>query len=235
MGCLGIDTTGETLSVAFCENGKILGEEFYRGESPHSAKVLPMISALFEKADIKLEDMSCLSVTAGPGRYTALRVGMATAKGIAFALNIPLVRVSTLKALACSGLPCEGPVITLLDARRHLVYAARFMADGSILERETADQVAAYPEAAAMIPEGSLLLGDGSDLITPFLGKAHMRFRKKEVFVHAKWVAILGEMKFKENGNRDEVYEGPTYIRKVEIQQNFNRQPVKGGYDAAER
>jgi len=235
MGCLGIDTTGEALSVAFCENGEVMGEEFYQGELPHSTKVLAMLDALFDSLNIKREAVSCLAVTAGPGRYTALRVGMATAKGIAFALNIPMVRVSALKALACSSLPCRGPVVTVLDARRHLVYIARFLTDGDTLERETEDQAVAYSDAASIIPEAALLLGDGSDLIIPFLEEEKRNFCKKEAFVHAKWVALLGEMKFKKDRNRDEVYEGPAYIRKVEVQKNFNHQPVKGGNYAPER
>jgi tRNA threonylcarbamoyladenosine biosynthesis protein TsaB len=235
MGCLGFDTTGEALSVAFCENGEVVGEEFYRGEQPHSTKVLAMLDTLFESLKIDQEAVSCLAVTAGPGRYTALRVGMATAKGIAFALNIPMVRISALKALACSAFPRQGPVVTVLDARRRLVYIARFLADGNTLEREIEDQAVAYSEAASMIPGSALLLGDGSRLVIPFLEERKINFCEKEAFIHAKWVALLGEMKFKKNRNRDEVYEGPAYIRNVEVQKNFNHQPVKGGNYAPER
>jgi len=178
--------------------------------------IIGEIDALLRDKGIGLEKVTLIAASAGPGRYTALRVGMATAKGLALARGIPLVRVSALEALAYGLLPCEGPVCTLLDARRRLVYYARFDAEGEQMQRIEEDQALTYQSASDAIPGGALLTGDGIHLIQPFLEKKGVAFFTRHSIIHGGNVAKLGEAIF-DRTRRDELYEGPTYIREVEI------------------
>ena len=216
MVSLGIDTSGKTLGVGICENQEILGERLYEGEAPHSVQLIREIGALFDETGVTLEDVTLVAVTGGPGRYTALRVGMATAKGITMARDIPLVRISTLQVMASSNLPFEGCICTILDARRQLVYFARFNGGGDTLVSSVSDQALSYEKAASLCPNGALLTGDGVSLIQPWLKEQKKRCLIRLGIIRGGEVARLGELAFAE-GARNDIEEGPIYIRKVEI------------------
>jgi len=216
MVCLGIDTSGETLSVGLCAGGEIIGERLTQGENPHSVVILPEIEALLKDAGLRSEDVSLISVTGGPGRYTALRVGMATAKGLAYSWNVPMVRISTLEALAMSLLPHQGPVASILDARKQLVYYGLFEAQGNSLKRLKDDLAVPYMGAASLTPENGLLTGDGVSLVTPYLEEKGVACETRESTIHGGTVAKLGEAIFMSRGF-NEIFEGPAYIRRVEI------------------
>jgi tRNA threonylcarbamoyladenosine biosynthesis protein TsaB len=216
MACLGIDTSGETLSVGASSNGEVLGERLTKGEKPHSVMILPEIEALLRDVGMDVSDLNLIAVTGGPGRYTALRVGMATAKGLAYTLKIPMIRVSTLEALANSLLPYDGFIAPLLDARRRLIYLAIFEANQESLKRIEADQSQSYATAANMIPKGAFLTGDGVPLVASFLKERGVTFASQACMIHGGIVARLGEAAFSLNGTND-ILEGPSYIRKVEV------------------
>ncbi len=216
MACLGIDTSGGTLSVGISTGGKILAERTTHGNQSHSVVILSEIEALLDESGVSRSQVTLISVTGGPGRYTALRVGMATAKGLAFAWNVPLVRVSTLEAMAASLLPIEGPVATILDARRRLVYFALFEARRGELTRLSEDQALAYDDAAALLPDSVLLTGDGSDLVTPYALEKGVTFAARQCMIKGSIVARIGKAAYGSHGI-NEILEGPTYIRKVEI------------------
>ncbi len=219
MVCLGIDTSGKNLSVGLSERGIVLGERAYQGPHPHSVVLIDEIEALFAETSVNLNQVSLIAVSAGPGRYTALRVGMATAKAVALAKGIPLVRVSTLEAMARSALPT--PVKTLcpvLDAHRHLVYFARFRVDGETLIRLEEDQALPYEVAASLIPleTPTLILGDGGPLILSVMERGKGILDVQTGMIRGGEVARLGEDTFRDQA-RNELYEGPAYVRKVEI------------------
>ena len=217
MVCLGIDTSGETLSVGLSDGGRVLGERTTPGERPHSVVILGEIEALLAEAEIARPEVFLVSVTGGPGRYTALRVGMATAKGLAFAWKIPMIRVSTLEAMACSLTVGSGTVVPVLDARRRLVYAAIFEGREGKVTRVAEDRALSYADAAAEIPDGALLVGDGVPLVEPFLREKGVTFETRPCMIRGGVVAMLGKRAFASRGY-DEILEGPTYIRTVEVQ-----------------
>ncbi len=216
MVCLGIDTSGETLSVGISFGQKIIGERFYEGKEPHSVRLILEIETLLREASTDLDQLNLVAISGGPGRYTALRVGMATAKGIAMAKDIPLVRVSALHALACSLLPHEGPVTTILDARRHLVYMVNFEAKGQTLLEMEEEQALSYEEAVKRVPVGAVLTGNGVPLVQPLLQRWGKPYRFQPGVIHGGDVARLGEIAFIERP-RNDLDGGPIYIRKVEI------------------
>ncbi len=215
MICLGIDTSGETLNVGIYVDGAILGERTSAGESPHSVMILPEIEALCREAAVAPSRVTLIAVTGGPGRYTALRVGMATAKGLALAWGVPMTRVSALEAMAVSLSLAEGTLVPVLDARRRLVYTAVFEVRDNRIRRIEADQALPYEAAAFRVPDGTILTGDGVSLIEPFLREAGIGYETRTGVIRGGVVAKLGAEAFGASG-ADELLEGPTYIRKVE-------------------
>ncbi len=217
MTCLGIDTSGESLSVGLSSKGRVLGERFYKGDQPYSVMLIREIEAMLKETGMGLDKITLVATAAGPGRYTALRVGFATAKGIAMARGIPLVRVSSLEVLSRSMLPYDGTICPVVDARRRLVYFARFKATGGSLQRIEGDQALTYETAALRIPEKALLTGNGVPFVLPYLRERPQQISVREGVIHGGEVARLGEKILSEHSQND-LYEGPFYVREVEIQ-----------------
>lgn len=129
-----LETSGEHCSVAVAQLegtiSKVLAEAEHTVPMKHTAMLLPLIKEAFAKTPYKLQDTAAVAVSTGPGSYTALRAGYSSAKGLCLALDIPLITVSTLRAIASIALDKKkqwtGEVLSMLPARRNDVYFARF-------------------------------------------------------------------------------------------------------------
>jgi len=126
MKILVCDTSGGVASCALAEEGKIIAEINLRTGLTHSEKLLPAMEAALRLADWTFQDLEALGIVAGPGSFTGLRIGAATVKGLAFALDLPVVPVGTLETLAWNLPGFKGIVVPMLDARRGEVYAAAY-------------------------------------------------------------------------------------------------------------
>lgn len=124
MTILGLDTSGQTASVACFSNGVLLGEYTLNHKMTHSQTIMPMIEELCKRAEISLSFIDYIAVAAGPGSFTGLRIGAATAKGLALGLAIPIVPVPTLDALAYNVFDTKSIICPIMDARRQQVYTA---------------------------------------------------------------------------------------------------------------
>ena len=120
---LGLDTTGNTLSVALLEDEKILGEVNLNDTKKHSVTLMPAISSLLSVLGRDLCAVDMIAVSAGPGSFTGIRIGLATATGLAQALRIPLAQIDTLSGLL-ENVFFDGTICAIMDARRDQVYAA---------------------------------------------------------------------------------------------------------------
>lgn len=120
---LGMDTTGSVLSVALSLDAQILGEISVHSKKKHSETLLPAVDSLLGLAGRKLEEVGCVAVSVGPGSFTGIRIGVATAKGFAHALGVPVAEIDTLDALM-QNVFYGGTVCAIMDARRNQVYAA---------------------------------------------------------------------------------------------------------------
>lgn len=166
---LGIDTSTITISVALLRDGAVIGERTDL-VTHNRTGLLTLIDALFVEAGLSPQSLGAVAVGAGPGSFTGLRIGMATAKGIAFAIGKPLWAVSSLAALAHAALHDDGTMVAVLDARRGEVYAGAYRRDGlgvvavgdervfapgevttlAANARYTGDAAATYPALAAL-------------------------------------------------------------------------------------
>ena len=162
MVSLGVDTSTPAGSVAVLDSERLLGELNLVGGGHHQGRLLRSIDLLLDLAGLDVSGVNLLAVALGPGTFTGLRVGIATVKGIALALEIPAFGVSTLLAMGHRYLHRGLPVVPLIDAGRGEVYAALYRkGDGGILVG--APERSADPERlVASLPEEPVLFcGDG--------------------------------------------------------------------------
>ena len=126
MKVLGIDSSGLVAAAAIVDDGKLIAHYRTDHRKTHSQTLLPMISEIMRMTDCKPESIDLIAVAAGPGSFTGLRIGAATAKGLAYAYGVPIVPVSTLEALAWQLCDNEGIVCPVMDARRGQAYTALY-------------------------------------------------------------------------------------------------------------
>lgn len=122
MKIIAIDSSGLVASVAIVEDDKLVGEYNIQYKKTHSQTLLPMLNELKNMVELDLATIDAVALAAGPGSFTGLRIGSATAKGLGFALNVPLVEIPTLDGLACNLYGTDKLVCPIMDARRDQVY-----------------------------------------------------------------------------------------------------------------
>jgi tRNA threonylcarbamoyladenosine biosynthesis protein TsaB len=164
MTILGIDTATRRASLALARGGEVTAVERLDGEGGHAGDLLARLDAILAAAGLGPADLEGIAVTIGPGSFTGVRVGMATAKGLAYALDVPLGGLSTLEALARAALPlADGAsrVCAVIEAGRGEVYAALFRRDGNGVRRETDDRSWGPRHLMSEIRDSATLVGDG--------------------------------------------------------------------------
>lgn len=240
MYILGIDAASRSASAALVEaqSGNVLGEIFLNNGLTHSQTLLPAIDDLVRLAGIAKTEIDMISVTRGPGSFTGLRIGLATAKGIAFARNLPCAGVSPLKALAyhVRGV-YEGIAVCTFDARRAQVYAGIFQLQGEQIQRLSADE--AVPAAQLMDrlagqDQPILLLGDGSALC--YNEKERLSHPQLVKLAPAAWqgvrassVALLGYEAYLQGRTVSANELTPSYLRLSQAERERQQREEKEG------
>ena len=128
MKILALDSSGLVASVALLQDETLVAEYTMNYKKTHSQTLLPMLDEIKKAVDLDLETLDAIAVAAGPGSFTGLRIGSATAKGLGLALNKPLIAVPTLEALAYNlyDTPEDTPICPIMDARRKQVYTGMY-------------------------------------------------------------------------------------------------------------
>ncbi|MCL2700051.1 MAG: tRNA (adenosine(37)-N6)-threonylcarbamoyltransferase complex dimerization subunit type 1 TsaB [Defluviitaleaceae bacterium] len=162
MKILGIDASGLAASAAVTDGNTLLGEITTNCKRNHSETLMPMIAELFERLDMRVDDIGFIACTNGPGSFTGLRIGAATAMSLAHGAGKKVIPVPTLDALAYNLYGCAGIAVPMMDARRGQVYTAFY--DGGT--RRLTDYMAISPEEAlarlAAFNRPVIFLGDGA-------------------------------------------------------------------------
>lgn len=156
---LGIDTATSRASVGLWADGSIVAEEHVPSRS-HAASLLPLIDKVLKVSGTRIESVDSLAVSAGPGSFSGLRVGLSVAKGIAFASGTRLLAVSTLEALAFSLVGRQGTICALLDAHKEELYMGCFEARDGELQRRCEDQAVSIADVLASLPTPCVVIGD---------------------------------------------------------------------------
>lgn len=141
MKALAMDTSTFVMTVAIVDGEVVLGEIVTNLKKNHSLRLMPAISKLMDEVGIKPNELERIIVGYGPGSYTGVRIGVTTAKSLAFALNIPIVGVSTLEILAQNGRFFDGYVCPFIDARRGQVYTGLYQSTHMVVQPKENDQL----------------------------------------------------------------------------------------------
>src|SRR5512136_2267561 len=138
---IAIDTSTDFASLALVQDDQLIGEISWRCGRDHTAQILPTLSVLLDRAGVELKTATGIIVASGPGSYNGLRVGLSTAKALAFSLNVPLVGVSTLEVEAYQHAERGLPVCAIFNAGRGEIAAAIYHQKGDDWTRLVAEHV----------------------------------------------------------------------------------------------
>ena len=192
MRILAVETATLAGSAAVLEGGRVVGQTHLDIALTHSERLMAMVDRLLQDCGFKASDLEGLAVSVGPGSFTGLRVGVATAKGLALALGLPVAAVPTLDALAWNLPFADVSVCPLLDARKGEVYLALYRWSGDRMER-LSDYLACSPRAAAAwLSPPVIVLGDGVGACRPFFPRLGAGLRVAPAFHSAPSAAIVG-------------------------------------------
>ncbi len=195
MRILAIESSAKAASAAITDGGNLVAEIFLNSGLKHSVTIMPSVERLLESTGLSVSDMDRLAISAGPGSFTGLRIGMAAIKGLSWACDVPCCAVSTLEAAAMGVAHIEGTVCAVMDARAGQVYNALFRAECGKLHRLCEDRAIAISDLLRELSEKKnvILVGDGAELCyneshgAYRLAPEHLRYQR------AAYVALLAE------------------------------------------
>ncbi len=167
MKILALETSARSVSAAVVEDGAPLACAFQCTGLTHSRTLMPMTDGVLKNAGLTLAQIDAVAVAAGPGSFTGLRIGVAAAKGLAWAAELPCIGVSTLEAMAQNLAHMDAVLVCAMDARRSQVYNALFLARDGSLTRLTEDRAIAAADLAEELRRETrrlIVLGDGGVL-----------------------------------------------------------------------
>ena len=173
MKLLALDTAMAACSVAVIdtEHELPLAYMFVAMERGHAEALAPMTRAVMAEAGLNFADLNRIAVTTGPGTFTGVRIGLAMARGLGLALNIPVVGLDTLSAIAANVTAEDSPILVVADARKDEVYGALFAADHRV---SRAPAIIPVAQGAEDVPEGSIILGTGADAVMARSGRSDL-------------------------------------------------------------
>lgn len=225
---LSIDSATPVAAVAVVKDGVLLAEEMLNIGNTHSTQLMPMVAHVLEQSNIAISEVTAVAVSQGPGSFTGLRIGMATAKGLAQGSGCKLVAVPTLDVLAENMWGYEGLVCPILNAKKNEVYAAIYHFDGEKMVRRS-EYMAIAPldlaESLKTSSENICFLGDGvpvyKDILQSNLAQ-RAKFAPMDKLLSRGAALAMAAYQKAEKAEFAELFTTlPIYIRKCEAQVNW--------------
>lgn len=233
MRILALESSAVAASACVMEDEKILSEFYMNTRQTHSQTLLPMAKAALDCAGLSVNEMNLLAVSAGPGSFTGVRIGVACIKGLAFPKNTSCCGVSTLEAMAMNLRGQQALVCAVMDARCGQVYNGLFLTGENRVQRLTEDRALSMEELAAELPTWMkereiplILVGDGARLcfespyfadISCALAPEHLRMQR------ASGVAEAARQAFLEGNTVSPERLAPIYLRLPQAQRELNK------------
>ena len=212
MYLLNIETATKNCSVSLAKNGKtILCKEIASQGYSHAEKLHVFIEEILKETEITPQDLNAIAVSKGPGSYTGLRIGVSAAKGLCYALDIPLISVDTLQVLAKQVSIKKGLIVPMIDARRMEVYSAVYDEKGKIVKDVAAEILTenSYQE----VDEPLYFVGDCQEKCKTVLIKDNFHFIPEIIYPSANEMSALSYEKFTQNNFEDVAYFEPFYLK----------------------
>ena len=233
MKILGIDTSSMAASVAVIEDNKLICEYTINTKKTHSQKLMPMIENMLGLSDLNVREIDAIAVCEGPGSFTGLRIGMATAKAIAHVNDIPVIGVNSLEALAANMNLCDKKICSILDAQRNQVYTGRYQYEGTKLveiKEIGIQQVDELLEELAQSGEQWILVGEAvykyEDKIRE-ISNIEIPAASNNV-TKAGSLCSVAKVKFDEGKDIFDCYTvNPLYIRKSQAEEQYEEKQRK--------
>ena len=222
MRVLAIDSSGLTATVAVVEDTQTVAEYTINYKKTHSQTLLPMLDEIVKMTDMNLDTIDAIAVAGGPGSFTGLRIGSATAKGLGLALKKPLIHIPTVDGLAYNLCYTDRIICPIMDARRNQVYTGIYQMDGDklqVLEAQMAVEIDELAKKLCTYGKPVIFLGDGvpvhkdrleKELMTNYdiaFAPAHMNQQR------AATVGMLGIQYYKEGKTETAMEHKPDYLR----------------------
>ena len=209
---LNIETATKNCSVSLSKSGKTIffKEHADQGYS-HAEKLHVFIDQVIKECQINISEINAVAVSKGPGSYTGLRIGVSAAKGLCYALNIPLIAVDTLEILANQVQKKDGLIVPMLDARRMEVYSAVFNNDLEKISETKAEILST--DSYAEINEKIYFVGDCQEKCQTVLTKNNFEFLPEIVYPSANEMSKLSYQKFENKQFEDVAYFEPFYLK----------------------
>ncbi|MCQ2272020.1 MAG: tRNA (adenosine(37)-N6)-threonylcarbamoyltransferase complex dimerization subunit type 1 TsaB [Bacteroidales bacterium] len=207
-----IETTGEICSVALVHGAECVAVKESNTHNSHAKNMIPFIEDVLSMAEVDKHQLNAVAVSIGPGSYTGLRIGVSTAKGLAFSLNIPVIAVSTLESIAQPYLNKGMRVRPMMDARRMEVFTALFSSDGQLLEEANAKIVDETTFKEELTNFKTIFCGNGVPKCTEILRQFENASVENEV-LSARNMASIVSRKFQNSEFEDVAYFEPFYLK----------------------
>lgn len=220
MKILGLDSSGIVASVAIVEDDVLIAEYTVNYKKTHSQTLLPMLDEIAKMTELDLNSIDAIAVAAGPGSFTGLRIGSATAKGLGLALKKPLIAIPTVEGLAYNLYDISGLICPIMDARRKQVYTGIYRFTDhqlKVVEDQMAVPMETVIEKLNQYGEAVTFLGDGVSVFHELIAEkmtvpysfapAHVNKQR------AAAVAALGEIYYRQGKTETAMEHVPDYLR----------------------
>lgn len=230
MKVLAIDSSGVVASAAVADDNNIIAEFTVNNKHTHSQTLLPMIDMAIQISEIPLTDIDAIAVASGPGSFTGLRIGSATAKGLGLALKKPIIPVPSLDGLAYRIAYFDGIICPIMDARRNQVYTAAYHIKNNYLSciiSPKAIDIKDILDELSETGEKVIFLGDGVDIYRKIIEE---QITTKCLFApsymlkqSAASIAALGIIYYGEGKYESAAEHRPFYLRKSQAERERER------------
>ena len=232
---LALDCSATPASVAILEDEKILAFSYTNVKLTHSQTLMPMVENLLKASLTDLNDIEGFAISAGPGSFTGVRIGISVIKGLSIAQNKPCVAVSTLIALAQNYIENDCYICAVMDARCNQVYNAIFEIDNGCITRLCddraimCDQLLKEIESLSQKGKPIVIVGDGTDVFAPYcvninnVKKSHPKNR----FQNAAGVGITALEEFKKGNTLTNEQLLPIYLRLPQAERELKNKEKK--------
>lgn len=240
MKILGLDSSGIVASVAIVEDDVLIAEYTVNYKKTHSQTLLPMLDEIAKMTELDLNSIDAIAVAAGPGSFTGLRIGSATAKGLGLALKKPLIAIPTVEGLAYNLYDISGLICPIMDARRKQVYTGIYRFTDhqlKVVEDQMAVPMETVIEKLNQYGEAVTFLGDGVPVFHELIAEkmtvpysfapAHVNKQR------AAAAAALGEIYYRQGKTETAMEHVPDYLRVSQAErERAEREAAKADADS---
>lgn len=240
MKILGLDSSGIVASAAIVEDDVLIAEYTVNYKKTHSQTLLPMLDEIAKMTELDLNSIDAIAVAAGPGSFTGLRIGSATAKGLGLALKKPLIAIPTVEGLAYNLYDISGLICPIMDARRKQVYTGIYRFTDhqlKVVEDQMAVPMETVIEKLNQYGEAVTFLGDGVPVFHELIAEkmtvpysfapAHVNKQR------AAAVAALGEIYYRQGKTETAMEHVPDYLRVSQAErERAEREAAKADADS---